>query len=293
MADPKPLTRNQIAAFVGNDPEAIRAIERLFRVAGELTPADIAALNVAIEANTLALGAAQDQAEVLAAIAAELGQRVIQADTATALAQSALAQLERIGNSLQGLMLAQPIVPLAGNELYQLPEPLMQALSLAELAPPIVPPKRQAYGSFYDLNTQTAALINTAYTISFSNTDLSFGVYLAGSPATRITVDQAGLYDFQHSVQIDKTTGGKGLFYLWYAKNGTDVSDSATRIRIEGNNSEQVGAWNYVFRLKAGDYIEYKWAVDDTGVEIKTFGASAPVPAVPSMIVTVTNNIGD
>jgi hypothetical protein len=33
MADPKPLTRNQIAAFVGDDPEAIRSIERLFRVA--------------------------------------------------------------------------------------------------------------------------------------------------------------------------------------------------------------------------------------------------------------------
>jgi hypothetical protein len=57
MADPKPLTRNQIAAFVGDDPEAIRAIERLFRVAGELTPSDIATLSASIEANTLALGA--------------------------------------------------------------------------------------------------------------------------------------------------------------------------------------------------------------------------------------------
>jgi len=265
MADPKPLTRNQIAAFVGNDPEAIRAIERLFRVAGELTPADIVTLGELIEANTLALGAAQDQAEVLAAIAAELGQRVIQADTATALAQSALAQLARIGDTVQGLA----------------------------LAPPIVPAKRQAYGSFYDLNTQNAAAINTAYSVSFSNTDLSFGVYLAGSPATQITVDQAGLYDFQHSIQIDKTTGGKGLFYLWYAKNGTDVADSATRVRIEGNNSEAVAAWNYVFRLKAGDYIEYRWAVNDTGVEIKHFTSSAPVPAIPSIIVTVTNNIGE
>lgn len=265
MADPRPLTRNQIAAFVGNDPEAVRAIERLFRVAGELTPADIATLSVAIEANTLALGAAQNQAEVLTAITDELVQRVIQADTATALAQSALAQLGRMADAVHGLT----------------------------LVPPIVPAKRQVYGTFYDLNTQTAAAINTAYSVSFSNTDLSFGVHLAGSPATRITVDQAGLYDFQHSIQVDKTTGGKGLFYLWYAKNGTNVTDSATRIRIEGNNSEAVAAWNYVFRLKAGDYIEYKWAVDDTGVEIKQFTSAAPVPAIPSAIVTVTNNIGD
>ena len=238
MADPKALTRNQIAAFVGNDPEAIRAIERLFRVAGELTPSDIATLNELIEANTLALGAGQPQAEVTNAI------------------------LTRLADTVQGLA----------------------------LAPPIIPAKRQVYGAFYDTNTQNAAVINTAYTVSLSNTDLSFGVFLSG---TQITVDQNGLYNFQHSIQLDKTTGGKGLFYLWYRKNGVDVAESATRIRLEGNNSENVAAWNYVFRLKAGDYIEYRWSVDDTAVEIKRFAAAAPAPAVPSVIVTVTNNIGD
>ena len=263
MADPKPLTRNQIAAFVGDDPEAIRAIERLFRVAGELTPSDIATLSASIEANTLALGAAQDQAEVLAAIARELGQRVVQADTATALAQSALASLSKLGD----------------------------VVDLLALAPPRDPPRRLSYGSFYDLNTQNAAVINTEYTVSFSNTDLSFGVYLAGSPATRITVDQAGVYNFQHSIQLDKTTGGKGLFYLWYAKNGITVAESATRLRLEGNNSENVAAWNFIFNLKSGDYIEYKWSVDDTGVQIKSFATAAPAPATPSAIVTVTNNI--
>lgn len=262
MSDPKALTRNQIAAFVGNDPEAIRAIERLFRVAGELTPSDIATLSAAIEANTLALGAAQDQAEVLTAIAGELVQRVVQADTATALAQAAFDQLGRMYDVVQGLALAAPILPA----------------------------RRKVYGTFYDTNTQTAAAINTAYTVSLSNTDLSFGVYLSG---TQITVSQAGVYDFQHSIQIDKTTGGKGLFYLWYRLNGSDVAESATRIRVDGSNSESVAAWNYVFKLKAGDYIEYRWAVDDTGVEIKRFTAAAPVPAIPSVIVTVTDNIGD
>lgn len=261
MATDKFLTRQQIAAFVGNDPEAIRAIERLFAVTGQLTPTDIATLNAAIEANTLALGAAQDQAEVLTAIAGELAQRVIQADTATALAQAALDQLVRMGDTVQGLA----------------------------LAPLIVPPKRRAYGTFYDVNTQTAAAINTAYTVSLSNTDQSFGVYLSG---TQIKVAQEGLYNFEHSMQIDKTTGGKGLFYLWYAKNGTDVAESATRVRIAGGGSESVASWNYVFNLKANDYIEYKWAVDDTGVQIARFAAAAPVPGIPSVIVTVTDNIG-
>ena len=53
MADPTPLNRNQIARFVGNDPDAIRAIERLFQVAGTLTPSDIATLTQLILDNKI------------------------------------------------------------------------------------------------------------------------------------------------------------------------------------------------------------------------------------------------
>jgi len=69
MADPTPLNRNQIARFVGNDPDAIRAIERLFQVAGQLTPADIAQLTQLILDNTYALGAADNKAEVALSVA--------------------------------------------------------------------------------------------------------------------------------------------------------------------------------------------------------------------------------
>lgn len=64
MADPKPLTRNQIARIVGSDPEAIKAFERLFTVAGQLTPADIATLTQLILDNSYAVGAADNKAEV-------------------------------------------------------------------------------------------------------------------------------------------------------------------------------------------------------------------------------------
>lgn len=64
MADPTPLNRNQIAAFVGNDSEVIRGIERLFVVAGQNTPAEIFALkqDVGAAANTaeVALSTATD-----------------------------------------------------------------------------------------------------------------------------------------------------------------------------------------------------------------------------------------
>lgn len=69
MADPVPLNRNQIAAFVGNDPASIRAIERLFKVAGELVPADIALLKSLIRENALAAGVADGKAETALSVA--------------------------------------------------------------------------------------------------------------------------------------------------------------------------------------------------------------------------------
>lgn len=48
MADVKPLTRNQIASFAGNDPEVIRAIERLFAVAGQSIPDEVATLIIQV-----------------------------------------------------------------------------------------------------------------------------------------------------------------------------------------------------------------------------------------------------
>ena len=63
MADPNVPTRNQIAKVVGNDPEMIKALERLFIVAGDLTPADVAALTVLINAAAYDAGAANNKAE--------------------------------------------------------------------------------------------------------------------------------------------------------------------------------------------------------------------------------------
>jgi hypothetical protein len=74
MADPIALNRNQIARFVGNDPDAIRAIERLFVVVGQLTPTDIATLTQLILDNSYAVGAADNKAEVALADAAAATQ---------------------------------------------------------------------------------------------------------------------------------------------------------------------------------------------------------------------------
>ena len=163
----------------------------------------------------------------------------------------------------------------------------LQALALS---PPPKQTRNPRYGSFYDTTTQTAAAINTAYAMTFNTSDLSYGV-TRGTPTSRIYVDTPNVYNVQFSAQLDKTAGGVGLVWIWLRKNGVNVPDSAGQIRIQGNNAEILAAWNYVIQLNAGDYIELMWEVDDTSVIILAEAASAVHPSVPSVILTVTDNI--
>lgn len=168
---------------------------------------------------------------------------------------------------------------------------LAKQVEALTLAPPTTPQlARYAYGAFYDTTTQTAAAINTAYTITFDTTDLSNGVYL-GSPTSRVYVDRANVYNIQFSAQLDNTSGGSHLAYIWLRVNGTDVPNSAGQIRLKGTDGELVSAWNFLYSLNDGDYFELMWSVSDTSVQITASGAVAPVPAIPSVILTVTDNI--
>ncbi len=164
----------------------------------------------------------------------------------------------------------------------------IQALAVA---PPTTPQiRRRAYGSFFDVNDQTAAAINTAYAMSFSNTDYSNGVYL-GSPTSRVYVDRYGLYNIQFSAQLDKSSASLGNVWIWLDKNGTTVPSTATQISLQGSNSATVAAWNFLLELNAGDYFRLMWSTNDTNCFIKHDTAVAPVPEIPSIILTVTDNI--
>ena len=113
---------------------------------------------------------------------------------------------------------------------------LQSGLQALALAPPPKEFRVPRYGSFYDTTTQTAAAINTAYAVTFNTTDLSYGVTI-GSPTSRVYVDRPNVYNIQFSAQLDKTLGGVGLVWVWLRKNGVNVPNSASQIRIQGNKS--------------------------------------------------------
>ena len=198
---------------------------------------------------------------------------------------SATADVDAKVNSLAQATASTP--PAATESDIAVIQSQLQALALS---PPPKEFRSPRYGSFYDTTSQTAAAINTAYAMTFNTTDLSQGV-TRGTPTSRIFVDRPNVYNVQFSAQLDKTAGGVALAWVWLRKNGVNVPDSAGQIRIQGNNAEILAAWNYVIQLNAGDYIELMWEVDDTSVILLAEAASAVHPSIPSVILTVTDNI--
>jgi len=273
---PLGLTRDQLAEFLSS-PEQIKQFENLFAVADTVVDVPDGIVVIDFEA-----GLAQSSAnDALAQIAAQAQESAVNAALAESKANQALALIDNLRKAVEGLQIT-PTLELVDN--------LRKAVEGLQMTPPPREFKRARYGSFYDTTTQLATVINTATAITFNTTDLSQGVYIGGT-TSRIIVDSEGIYNFDTSFQLDKTSGGTAEFYFWFRLNGVDVPDSASHIRIQGNNAEIFSSLNYFFDLKANDYVEMIFSVDDLSVELKAIAASAPVPSIPSIILTVNNNI--
>ena len=198
---------------------------------------------------------------------------------------TATADVDAKVNSLAQATASTP--PAASESDIAVIQSQLQALALSPPPKEFISPR---YGSFYDTTDQTAAVINTAYAMTFNTTDLSFGVTV-GTPTSRIYVDRPNIYNIQFSAQFINTGGGAHRAWIWLRKNGTNVPDSATVLRFQGNNTEDVAAWNFLLQMNAGDYFELMWEVDNTGVSLHADPATAVHPAIPSIILTVTDNV--
>ena len=249
--EPLRLTRDQLAKFLP-DHEAIRRFEKLFSIVETVAPDVINEVNNAAE---------------------NAGSRATQA----------LGEISRMANALEMLALA-PQSQLTTPDFIAQPPQNFVIPDFIERAPTELTPAR--WGSFFDTTTQTAAAINTAYAMTFDNTDLSFGVY-RGATTSQIFVTNPGVYNIQFSAQLDNTSGGNHLVYIWMRVNGVDVPNTAGELRLKGNDGELIAAWNFFENLKAGDYFQLMWSVSDTAVQITARAAAAPVPAIPSVILTV------
>jgi len=144
------------------------------------------------------------------------------------------------------------------------------------------------YGEFTKTDSQAPAVINTAYALTFTNTEIASGVS-RGTPTSRIIVAQAGFYTIATSVQITSTNASQKSIWVWLRKNGTTNFPNSARIASTTlNNGYVVLSLNEVASLIAGDYIEVMYAADDTNISISTVAATAFAPAAPAAILAVT-----
>ena len=181
-----------------------------------------------------------------------------------------------------------PVAPAAYEQRYQ--DQLLNVLRLffnritSKINAPV------PHGSFYDTTTQTNPVANAVNLMKVNSVyDAGDGTqYAVKKDTTRIYITQTGVYNIAFSAQLDKTGGGASAVYIWIRGNGQNVSNSATKVVIDGPNSEIVAAWNWVLTLGEGDYIELAWESSDTNVILAAVAASGKVPEIPSVILTVT-----
>lgn len=277
------LTRDQLATFL-KDFEQIKQFEKLFATVDAIAPDfvnEVFTLAANADAKAIqALGQIAEFAQAAAVCCAAADNRALQAlQTATEAQQTAQAVAMEV--SAVSARATQALDDLAK---------LSDTVALLATAPPPREFKRARYGSFYDTTTQTASTVNTAKEITFNTTDLSQGVRI-GTTTSHVIVDQEGIYNFQTSIQLDSTVATDEEFYLWFRLNGVDVTNSASQVRVKGNDAEVFLALNYFFNLKPNDYVELMFSVTDLGVRLLASGAVAPHPGIPSVILTVSNNI--
>lgn len=143
------------------------------------------------------------------------------------------------------------------------------------------------FGSFYSTVTQTNPVANAANLVTFDTTARAYGISIDPTVTSRIRVTKNGVYNFEFAAQLDHAGGGKSLFYIWVLVNGVAAPYSALKIRI-GTQEETSTTWNHLTELRSGDYVEFGWSSSDTVAVLLAQAAAPPVPAVPSVTLSVT-----
>ena len=147
--------------------------------------------------------------------------------------------------------------------------------------------QQKYYGEFTKTSDQSPAVINTAYALTFDNTEIAEGISI-GSPASRIVVVQSGLYQFDATVQIGSSSSSAKTVWLWFRKNGTDIANSARLVTININNGYTAVSMSEFFSLAANDRIEIMFAANDTAITVDNVAATAFAPAAPAVVLAVS-----
>ena len=143
------------------------------------------------------------------------------------------------------------------------------------------------YGVFTKTTDQSPAATNTEYLLTFDNTQISNGIVIGGT-TSQIIVPQSGLYQFDATVQLTSGSSSAKNIWVWFKKNGTNITNSARIVTNDINNGYVPLALSETVSLAANDYVELAFAADSTSVTVDTVAATAFAPGAPAVVLQVT-----
>ena len=144
-----------------------------------------------------------------------------------------------------------------------------------------------AYGNFYDLSNQIAAVADSAFAMKVSNTDFASDISIQNNTQVRFT--NAGVYNIQFSLQIGRSTGtSPETITYWLRKNGANIAATSKAVVLANNTLVISG--NFFQNLTAGDQVELMWSITNPQVYLATTPANATPsrPAIPSLNLSVS-----
>jgi hypothetical protein len=146
-------------------------------------------------------------------------------------------------------------------------------------------------GTFFSNTTQTAAVANTAYPVTFNNSSIVKCPHINRANTSEIVCEHQGYYSFEFRLHVQAPKNQSGRIWIWSRVNGVDSANSATELSIEGSGSiegKMYPSWSFVNSVSANGYFQLMWATDNTQISIYQPATTAFAPPSQSAVVRVT-----
>lgn len=151
------------------------------------------------------------------------------------------------------------------------------------------------YGAFSSDQSQTTTA-NTATLMTLNTTDFANGVSINSS---KITVENAGIYNLQFSAQFQNANVALQDVYIWLRQGNdgggsSDITGSTGFVSIPnshgGTDGHAIVGWNYFLSMNKDDYVEIYWSTTSANVSIQYYAASGTPtkPSTQSVVATLS-----
>lgn len=134
---------------------------------------------------------------------------------------------------------------------------------------------------------------NTATLVTFDQSDYLNGV--TNNTLNGLHVEQAGIYNYQFSVQFANPDTQIHNVYIWLRVNGVDVAGTGSKFDVPAKHGTSDGyliaACNFYVRMNANDYVEMWSASDSSLVIMEAYAAQTSpfaMPSIPSVVATLS-----